>query len=538
MLASRIDRLAPADKELLQTLAVLGREFSLTLVQRVSTRSSDELQQMLSYLQLSEFINEQPTVGDIEYSFKHALTQEAAYKSLLSERRRTLHYRAASAIEDLYAHQLDDHYSDLAHHYLRGTSVTKAVHYAQLAAEQAVSRGVYVEATSLIDTAVKLLENLPEDSEHLRAELALRDIELIVARVSRGLASPEYERVARRMCELGEKIGEDQRLLGGLLALAILYFARGEPARGFELSNRGLKIAELTEDPKLLAAAHGVAGLLANSSGDFARAASHHRSAMRYGRQANLRFGRLGLLYNVTVGMQMAQCLERMGRLGEAVKLTEDAVRQSRETRHLFSLAFALTVGASSVYHYRREPEIVRVYTQEAIALSEENGFTEWLNQGRFYHGWALAELGQLEHGVAEMEASKGLRQTPPGPWPQYMNALLGRAYAAMGRIADALTMLNDALVRIEDTGEKGAQAEILRLKGEVLLMRDASATNRGFFSCSAGSRPRPGGQMVGAAHIGKPCAPAARLQPPRGSARHAPRDLQLVHRRLRPAGS
>jgi predicted ATPase len=161
-----------------------------------------------------------------------------------------------------------------------------------------------------------------------------------------------------------------------------------------------------------------------------------------------------------------------MGRIGEAAKLTEDAVRQSREARHLFSLAFALTVGAGSVYHYRREPQIVRVYTEEAIALSEENGFTEWLNRARFYHGWALVELGELELGIAEMEAS-----IVRGPWPQYMNALLGRAYAAIGRMGDALASLNNALVRVEETGEKDSHAEILRLKGEVLLMQNAAST-------------------------------------------------------------
>ena len=103
VLASRIDRLAPTDKELLQTLAVLGREFSLNLVQRVTHKSSDELEQMLAQLQLGEFINEQPAVGDVEYTFKHALTQEVAYKSMLVERRKQIHESAAQAMKALFA---------------------------------------------------------------------------------------------------------------------------------------------------------------------------------------------------------------------------------------------------------------------------------------------------------------------------------------------------------------------------------------------------------------------------------------------------
>src|SRR5262249_3954968 len=117
VLASRIDRLSTPEKELLQTLSVLGHDFTSKLVQRVTLKSNDELDAMLAQLQLAEFINEQPAVGDVEYSFKHALTQEVAYNSLLAERRQLQHERAAAAIEALYVEQLDDHLSELARHY-------------------------------------------------------------------------------------------------------------------------------------------------------------------------------------------------------------------------------------------------------------------------------------------------------------------------------------------------------------------------------------------------------------------------------------
>jgi predicted ATPase len=107
------------------------------------------LERALAQLELAEFIFEKPTSGGaLEYIFKHALTQEVAYGSLLSERRRALHDRAAQAIEDLYGDQLEDHYSDLAHHYLRGDDAAKATHYARLAAEQALSRAAYPQAMS------------------------------------------------------------------------------------------------------------------------------------------------------------------------------------------------------------------------------------------------------------------------------------------------------------------------------------------------------------------------------------------------------
>jgi predicted ATPase len=158
---------------------------------------------MLAQLQLGEFIYEQPAVGDTEYAFKHALTQEVAYKSQLTERRRALHERAAHAIEEIYAQQPQDHYSDLAHHFRRGNDAAKAIRYAQLAAEQAVNRGAYGEATSLIETALQLIDKLPEANGRLRAELPLRRIESIIAHVLYGAVSLERERAitGTRACD-------------------------------------------------------------------------------------------------------------------------------------------------------------------------------------------------------------------------------------------------------------------------------------------------------------------------------------------------
>src|SRR5262249_32901119 len=129
VLASRIDRLPSEEKDLLQTLAVIGKEFSLTLLQQVVERSEEALYRQLTHLQTAEFIYEQPAFPEVEYIFKHALTQEVAYTSLLQERRKTLHERAARAIEALSYSRLEDHYSELAYHYTRSGNTEKAVEY-------------------------------------------------------------------------------------------------------------------------------------------------------------------------------------------------------------------------------------------------------------------------------------------------------------------------------------------------------------------------------------------------------------------------
>ena len=246
MLAARIDRLPPAEKELLQTMAVIGQELALELIKEVTGKREEQLDPMLTNLQMGEFIYEQPSIAGREYTFKHALTQEVAYNSILAERRRKIHEQAARSIEQLFAQQLEDHWSGLTHHYLRGIDAEKAVHYARLAAEQAITRSAFPEATSITEAALALLDKIPDGLQRIRAELALRNVEWASVYASFSGSSPEVERLALRMCELGEKIGRGDELLRGLLPLARLYFNRGEPLRALALAKRCL--TETTQD--------------------------------------------------------------------------------------------------------------------------------------------------------------------------------------------------------------------------------------------------------------------------------------------------
>jgi len=129
VLAARIDRLASEEKALLQQLSVIGREFPLTLVRHVITLPEDELYRLLSALQHKEFLYEQPAFPEVEYLFKHALTHEVAYNSVLIEHRKALHKQTAQAIERLFHDRLEEHYSELAHHYSNSGNTEKAVTY-------------------------------------------------------------------------------------------------------------------------------------------------------------------------------------------------------------------------------------------------------------------------------------------------------------------------------------------------------------------------------------------------------------------------
>src|SRR5713101_4291462 len=193
-------------------LAVIGKEFPLSLLRQVVNQPEDSLQQLLSHLQAAEFIYEQPAFPEVEYTFKHALTQEVAYNSLLIERRKVLHERTAQAIESLFHSRLEDYYSELAHHYSRSGNTQKAVEYLQRAGQQAVQRSANAEAVSHLTTALELLETLPDTSERVRQELDLQMTLGAVLTATRGFGDPARERAFNRARELCQQIGETSQL--------------------------------------------------------------------------------------------------------------------------------------------------------------------------------------------------------------------------------------------------------------------------------------------------------------------------------------
>jgi predicted ATPase len=138
ILASRIDRQPSEHKRLLQTLAVIGREAPFSLIRQVASTTEGRLENMLADLQTSEFIYEQPMLADVEYVFKHALTQEVAYNSLLIERRKTIHEQTGDAISSMFREHLDDYLIELAHHYSRSANMSKAIEHLRLAGQQAI----------------------------------------------------------------------------------------------------------------------------------------------------------------------------------------------------------------------------------------------------------------------------------------------------------------------------------------------------------------------------------------------------------------
>jgi predicted ATPase len=212
-LALRIERLPLDEKELLQTMAAIGTEFAFSVLKRVVANPDDKLDRMLADLQMRRFIYERPATGDIEFAFKHALTQEAAYNSLPVEQRKLLHERIGSAVEASFAQTIDDHVSELAHHYGRSSNAKKAVEYLERAGRQAVKRGALKEAEIRFKHAIARLGSTNRTTERILREFELQGALAEVLASTNDPAKAEYIRATKRLQELGDKLGSLGQLM-------------------------------------------------------------------------------------------------------------------------------------------------------------------------------------------------------------------------------------------------------------------------------------------------------------------------------------
>jgi predicted ATPase len=473
VLAARIDRLPAEEKDLLQTLSVIGKEFPFGLLRAVAEGGEEELRGRLSRLQTGEFIYEQPAFPEPEYTFKHALTQEVAYGSLLVERRRPIHERTARAIEELYRDRLDEHYGELAHHYGRTENTPKAVEYLRLAGEQAVRRSAYAEAIDQLSRGVKLVETLPETRERARQELPLQIALGEVLMATQGFAVPEVERAFVRARDLCEQEGEAPQLFRALIGQYTFHLSRAEHERVGELVEDLLRLARGTRDPMQILLARIVMGEAATWRGEFSQARECLEEAIERHDPQGFR-NREDFFLQADPGSwaldNLGWTLWHLGYPEQALTRSREAVAVPRELSRPFSEANAL-VYANQVHWFRGESRALLEGAEALIALSSEQGFLQLVGFGAFQRAVALAEQGQLQEGIGGMRAIvEAMRGAAAALGSPMMIATLAEAHGKAGQAEEGLALIAEAQEFVAKTGERMAEAELHRIKGELLL--------------------------------------------------------------------
>jgi len=471
ILASRIDRLPPDAKDLLQTLAVIGREFTLSLVREAVGHSEDELNRLLNDLQLSEFIYEQPAVGDAEYTFKHSLTQEVAYNSVLMERRRQLHDRIGAALEALYATSLDDHLAELAHHFGHGNNLEKAVEYLGRAAQQAASRSALGEALAYARAGLAIVPTLAATAERGRLEFDLLSTLVRGAIAVEGWGSPQTTQGCQRMLELARESGDDVALFTALQGMWLDHHIAARYKQGAELARQMIELAERRGNPGELANAFFLQGLTRYFRGELGDALTAFNQAVAFCPDGAGRISFDGSdPQAATLSFSgLSTCI--VGYPDRAINLFESAIKRCRELKQPFSLGYVL-FHQTWICAARGDVLATQQVCEQLEAVSEEGGFTAFSGLNRIYQGWVASGQGEHERGIAMIR--DGIANWANPLFTTVLSSILAEACLRAGRYQEAIDAVIVGRDHSSRTGEHYAESEIERVAGETLILMDA----------------------------------------------------------------
>jgi class 3 adenylate cyclase/tetratricopeptide (TPR) repeat protein len=484
VLAARIDRLPEEEKDLLQTAAVIGVEVPFALLQAIAGRPTEELRRPLQYLQAAEFLYEAEMFPEPIYTFKHALTHEVAYGSLLQVRRRALHARIVAAIEQLYADHLADQTERLAHHAFQGEAWEKAVSYFRQAAVKATSRAAAREAVACLEQALVALGHLPECRETLEQAIDLR-LDLRTALRPLG----EHDRVLASLCEaeaLAAALG-DQRQLGRVSAYLSRHFSTmGDQERALVSGHRALALAEATGDAALRIMATLTLGVVYHALGDYRRAIDLLRPNLASLKDAQVRghFGMAGPLSHspgllTSSQTWLAFCLAEVGAFAEGITIGEEGVRAAEAVDQPSSLAVAYA-GVGRPYLSKGNFRHAIPVFERGVTLCRDGNIWDWFPTLAGSLGYAYALSGRITEGLSLLEAA--VKQTVSGrTMARYVRyaAWLGEAYLLTDRLEDAIQVAQRALELSGEHKRRGDQAWALRLLGEIAVYRDPPAVEQ-----------------------------------------------------------
>ena len=508
LLAARIDRLPPEDKRLLQTAAVIGTEVPWPLLQAIADVSEEALYRSLAQLQAAEFLYETSLFPERAYTFKHALTHEVAYGSLLHERRRALHARIVEALEALAGDRLDDQVERLAQHALRGEVWDKALAYGRQAGDKAQMRSANREAVVCFEQALAALGHLPDSRAATEQAIDLR-LGLRSALSVLGEAPGRMLDHLRRAETLAQTLGDPLRLGQVYADMGANFWLEGEVERAIAYGQRALALAldATLGHVGLQARAHFRLGQAYYDAGDYPRAVeSFERNvATLQGDLLSERFGYNGSIAAASRAW-LSLCHAECGAFTEGLALAEEGLRIAETVNDPWNLIEACR-GVSVVY--LRQGDVHRAIPglERAMGLCQDwhiltllPRLTAALGLAYALEGRVAAGLALLEHGVEQAVARGRVRSLVLAV------ACLSEAYLLAGRLDEARTRAAQAV-------ELARQYTLTRPAGLGPVAPGREHGAPGVPRGRAGRRPLPPGPRPGR---GTRHAPAPGPLPPR----------------------
>ena len=430
VLAARIDRLPSEEKRLLESAAVIGKDVPFTLLEAIAELPEEELRKSLTHLRSAEFLYETSLFPELEYTFKHALTHEVAYASLLQERRRTLHARIMEALETLAGDRPAEQVDRLSHHAFRGEVWDKALTYLRQAGAKAFACSANQEAVAYFEQALTALRHLPESRHTLEQAIDLRfDLRpplLQLGRLQEVLSlSQEAETMAQRL-------GDDQRLAHVYTYLINYHHLKGEPDLAIEYGERCLTIGEARNDGALQALARRYMGHSYHAQGRYRQAESI-----------------------------LKRNIEVLEAVPESEELTQASVSYVASSGWL-----ALSLAELGEF------DLARSYLDTAQQIGEASRHAYSQTIARTLAGFVWIRRGHVERAVQPLERSlEACREKSLTVWQPIPSCLLGLAFMYLGRTDEGLRLLEEGVAFSEELGVKAYLALWTTHLGEGLLL-------------------------------------------------------------------
>jgi class 3 adenylate cyclase/tetratricopeptide (TPR) repeat protein len=466
VLAARIDRLPAEEKRLLQMAAVIGTEVPFPLLQAIAELPEEALHRGLAHLQAAEFLYETSLFPELVHTFKHALTHEVAYGSLLQERRRGLHVRIVEALEALYPNRLDEQVERLAHHAFRGEMWDKALTYFRQAGTKAVSRFAYREAVTCFEQALAALTHLPESRDTLEQGIGLR-ISLRTALLPLG----EFRRIhdlLRDAATLAEALDDQHRLIGIANLLCHASWQVGDYRAALDFGQRVLAISMVPGDVNRQLATNVNLANTYLALGEYGLAIACCRTAVSLeevlppppvsptGRN------------DVNSHAGLSQCMAELGAFAEGITHGQEGIRMAEARDHPFSRASAYG-GLGDLYLRKGDLHKAISLLERGVELCQV-----WHIQFYFPHvasplGAAYALSGRVAEALPLLE--QAVEQAASMQFIPYVSrglAALSEGYLLAGRADEAMPLAQRALEHARQYNERGNEAWALRLLGEI----------------------------------------------------------------------
>jgi predicted ATPase/class 3 adenylate cyclase len=471
-LMSRLDRLAPV-REIGQIGAAIGREFSYSLLRVLVGRDETALQNALTQLEQAELVFRRGEPPEAIYSFKHALVRDAAYESLLKSRRQPLHGQIARTLEERFSDIVASQPEIVAHHFTEAGLVEPAIDYWLKAGQHAARRSANAEALNHLARGLELLPTIDDPMLRNKWELLLQTLLGHSLRATKGWSVDSVKRAYTRALQLCKESGLDEHTLPAVFGLWTWHFLRAALDEAQALAEHLVNTAENADDSVFKVLAHEALGFTLFARGKFApaHAALKRSISMCEDSKAAAYLDLSAQDPRVHVRLYDGMALWLLGYPDQALRICAEGRRYADASQHPFSEAMARTISLR-VHQFRGEAAVVEREADAAIALCEEHGFVHYLAMALILRGWASAQQGEFDKGIAEIQDGlEKVRTTGALLFESYALGLLADVCIKNERYEQAFSFLDQAKLRLDqENSERFYAAEIYRLLGETYL--------------------------------------------------------------------